>query len=61
MKQQRLKLINRIMDDAEQFGKKKADMVKELLQLKSKVSVHLNYYLPQRESGDDLIKVCHCL
>jgi len=42
MKQQRVKLINQIKGDAEQFRKKKAEMAKELLQLKSKVAVDLS-------------------
>ncbi len=37
MKQQRVKLMNQIKDDAEQFRKLKQDMAKEVLQLKSQV------------------------
>lgn len=44
MKQQRVKLINQIKDDAEQFRKKKAEMAKEMLQLKSKVAFDLSHF-----------------
>ena len=37
MKQQRVKLMNQMKDDAEQFRKMKAEMAKEVLQLKSQV------------------------
>jgi len=38
MKQQRVKLMNQIKDDAEQFRKLKQELAKEVLQLKSVVS-----------------------
>lgn len=40
MKQQRVKLMNQIKDDAEQFRKLKSELAKEVLQLKSQVSEH---------------------
>lgn len=41
MKQQRVKLMNQIKDDAEQFRKLRSDMAKEVLQLKSQVTITL--------------------